>query len=140
MRTIINVANRLPVTVGKTMKKSSGGLVSALEGVSQDTCRIKWLGWPGVGIDGAEERQDVARRLEAEFGYAPVFLSQDEVDAYYDGFSNGSLWPILHYNPHLMAYEEAEWNTYRSVNERFADAHVSERIASAVRQHLVFAV
>ena len=45
MRTIINVANRLPVTVGKTIEKSSGGLVSALEGVSQDTCRIKWLGW-----------------------------------------------------------------------------------------------
>lgn len=122
MRTIINVANRLPITVGKTIEKSSGGLVSALEGVSQDTCRIKWLGWPGVGIDDAEEREDVTHRLEAEFGYVPVFLSQDEVNAYYDGFSNGSLWPILHYNPHLMAYEDTEWNAYQAVNERFAEA------------------
>lgn len=122
MRTILNVANRLPVTIGKTIEKSAGGLVSALEGVSQNTCRIKWLGWPGRGIDSSQEREKVTDQLETEFGYAPVFLSNAEVEAYYDGFSNGSLWPILHYNPHLMAYEEAEWDAYPTVNERFAAA------------------
>lgn len=120
MRTIINVANRLPVTIGDTLQKSSGGLVSALEGVSKERFNLKWLGWPGSAFETAAEQAQVEKRLQDELGYCPVFLSQDEVDAYYDGFSNGSLWPILHYNPHLMEYDGDEWEVYKKVNARFA--------------------
>ncbi len=50
MTNIINVSNRLPVTVGETIKKSSGGLVTALEGVSGKDYALKWIGWPGGEI------------------------------------------------------------------------------------------
>lgn len=120
MKTIINVANRLPVTIGETYKKSSGGLVSALEGVSQDRFRLQWLGWPGTAFDDPVVRGEVDRRLRSEFGCVPVFLSKEEADAYYDGFSNASLWPILHYNPFLMEYENSQWEAYWAVNKRFA--------------------
>ena len=125
MTTIINVANRLPITIGDTYQKSSGGLVSALEGVSQDRYQLQWLGWPGAAFENADERTEVDRRLREEFGCVPVFLTQAEVDAYYDGFSNASLWPILHYNPFLMEYDDPEGEAYRTVNQRFAD-HVLE--------------
>lgn len=121
MRTIINVANRLPVTIGETLRKSSGGLVSALEGVSQERFHLKWLGWPGAPFDTPEACAEVERRLAEELGYTPVFLSTQEVENYYDGFANGSLWPILHYNPQLMEYDGEQWDTYRDVNQRFAD-------------------
>ena len=121
MRTIINVANRLPVTIGDTIRKSSGGLVSALEGVSGDEFELKWLGWPGAVPDSPEEQQQLDQRLLEEFGCCSVFLSAEEVEAYYDGFSNGSLWPILHYNPHLMEYDGVQWDIYKQVNRKFAD-------------------
>ncbi len=53
---------------------------------------------------------------------APVFLSADEVSQYYDGFSNAVLWPLFHYLLDRIPPTSQEWDAYRSVNERFADA------------------
>ena len=122
MQSIINVANRLPVTVGDTLKKSSGGLVSALEGVSGDQFKLHWIGWPGKAFTDPAEQESVRRRLGDELGYVPVFLSDDEIRLYYHGLSNSSLWPILHYNLNFMRYAEEEWEAYEQVNRRFADA------------------
>lgn len=44
MRDFINVSNRLPVTVGQTIERSSGGLVAALEAL-QEGSRFAWVGW-----------------------------------------------------------------------------------------------
>ena len=50
-QTIINVSNRLPVTVTEEkISKSSGGLVAALEGMGESRYTLKWLGWPGADI------------------------------------------------------------------------------------------
>ena len=57
-QTIINVSNRLPVTVGEQIKRSSGGLVAALEGMGEERFDLKWLGWPGGEVP------DPARRAE----------------------------------------------------------------------------
>src|SRR6185436_444733 len=88
MPNIINVSNRLPVTVGEKITKSSGGLVAALEGVTLDDGELKWIGWPGTAISEPSERERVERQLEQEYGFSPVFLSDEEVTAYYEGFSN----------------------------------------------------
>lgn len=121
MNTIINVANRLPVTIGETIRRSSGGLVAALEGVSESGFALKWVGWPGGSFESIEEQNRVESQLTTEFGYVPVFLTEDEITDYYDGFSNGSLWPILHYSPHLMEYDDNQWDVYEEVNRRFSD-------------------
>ena len=52
----------------------------------------------------------------------PVFLSQDEMEKYYQGFGNSTVWPVFHYFPQYARYEKEEWETYRAVNQRFADA------------------
>ena len=92
---IINVSNRLPVRIaGDQLVKSSGGLVSALEGIQGDF-ELQWIGWPGGAADEAEQQSNLTDRLKSEFGYLPVFLSEEEIEAFYHGFSNSSLWPLL---------------------------------------------
>ncbi len=120
--TLINVSNRLPVTVGpKQIRKSAGGLVAALSGLSPNEYNLKWLGWPGADIQEAKRRSEVEQLLEREHGCVAIFLSTEEVAGHYEGFANSSIWPLLHYMPNLMRYDPAWWDAYQTVNERFAD-------------------
>ena len=119
---IINVSNRLPVRIaGGELVKSSGGLVSALEGV-QDDFNLQWIGWPGGAAEDMADKDNIAHRLKNEFGYHPVFLAEDEINDFYHGFSNSSLWPLLHYNPTYFKYQYNWWETYEKINGCFADA------------------
>jgi len=118
-RTIINVSNRLPVSIGDNqITRSSGGLVAALEGMGPGAYALKWLGWPGAEI--ADDRHDdVAQMFEREFRCTPVFLSAAEVEGHYEGFSNSTIWPLLHYLPTMFRYEAPWWDAYRDVNRKF---------------------
>lgn len=125
MPRVVNVSNRLPVNIGQTYTKSSGGLVSALDGVRSEYDLI-WIGWAGREISGADEQAEVRRRLREEFGCVPVFLSRQEADDHYLGFSNASLWPLLHYMQTYAEYEGDWFTAYQTVNERFAEAVLAE--------------
>jgi trehalose 6-phosphate synthase/phosphatase len=120
--TLVNVSNRLPVTVeeGRVIR-SSGGLVAALEGLPEGQYETKWIGWPGAAFPEQGQRQEIARKLTEEHGCVPVFLSQEETTAFYEGFSNSSIWPLLHYLPNYLRYEPAWWQHYQNVNRTFAE-------------------
>ncbi len=118
---VINISNRLPVTVGEKITKSSGGLVAALEGLSADEYELTWIGWPGAAIEDPARQQEVECVLSEEHGCLPVFLSEEEVAGHYEGFSNSSVWPLLHYMPNFMRYDPAWWDHYHTANQRFAD-------------------
>ena len=65
------------------------------------------------------------RKLDAhldELRCVPVYLSGVEVSRYYDGFSNAVLWPLFHYLLDRIPPHSQEWEVYRAVNEKFADA------------------
>lgn len=117
MQQIINVSNRLPIKIGKTIEKSSGGLVSAFEDVCQHY-QMPWMGWPGAEVP-VDEQEVLCTRLE-EYSCYPVFLSKEEEDAYYHRFSNACLWPLLHYFTSYASYSHDDFVVYRQVNERFA--------------------
>ncbi len=120
--TLINVSNRLPVTIeGKEIRKSSGGLVAALGGFSPNEYNLKWLGWPGASIEDEAQRGEMEELLVREHGCIPVFISEEEIAGHYEGFSNASIWPLLHYMPNYMRYDPAWWDHYLKVNQRFAD-------------------
>ena len=119
--TLINVSNRLPVTVGAEITKSSGGLVAALEGLSPQEYDLKWIGWPGGAIADPAHQVEIDQALREEHGCIPIFLGDEEVAGHYEGFSNSSVWPLLHYMPNYMHYDPAWWEHYRNVNQRFAD-------------------
>jgi trehalose 6-phosphate synthase/phosphatase len=120
--TLINVSNRLPVTVeADRITRSSGGLVAALEGLPEDQYKTKWIGWPGAAFPEESRRKEVAQKLEQEHGCVAVFLSQEEATAFYEGFSNSSIWPLLHYLPNYLRYEPGWWEHYQNVNRTFAE-------------------
>jgi trehalose 6-phosphate synthase/phosphatase len=132
MSRLIVVSNRLPFTVENLDEDfrfvaSAGGLVSALgayiEGrrQSEPDFECVWVGWPGATVS---ERSEPALREVAlrDHGALPVFLSADEVHAFYHGFCNNTLWPLFHYFPSYTDYDPKHFDVYVHVNRRFADA------------------
>jgi len=128
MSRVIIVANRLPVSVGTdddgrlTVEASPGGLASGLAGVHA-RAETRWIGWPGT-TDEVDEAE--LERLLAERRLIGVPLSLDEIRRYYDGYANGVIWPLFHYLLERLPLEIEGFDTYEAVNERFADAIVSE--------------
>lgn len=119
-RPLVVVSNRLPIRLEIegdrwTAAPSSGGLVTALRGLGS---RPLWVGWPGADVPAAAEAD--VRALLAVDGLEPVFMSAREEALYYRGFSNTSLWPLFHYFTSRSSYDDAEWDAYVVVNERFA--------------------
>ncbi|GII97671.1 hypothetical protein Slu03_00490 [Sediminihabitans luteus] len=125
------VANRLPVDItldddGKVgWKRSPGGLVTALEPVMQKSDGA-WVGWSG-GPDLEVEPFDAD-----DMYLVPVTLSADEIERYYEGFSNDTLWPLYHDVIAPPAFHRQWWDTYRRVNQRFADAAAAQAAPGAI--------
>jgi trehalose 6-phosphate synthase/phosphatase len=120
---LIIVSNRLPVNVkrmkGKLLfRASSGGLVTSLASVYKKRKSI-WVGWPGAAIQD-KEKAEVKKKLIA-LDCHPVFISEDEIEGYYRGFSNRTIWPLFHYFPQYATYEKSDWKAYVKVNKRFCD-------------------
>jgi len=126
MPRLLLVSNRLPLTFqsgpgGVEVKRSLGGLATGLAGPHQRSNGL-WIGWPGdVSKLTAAERAELETRLSAE-NVVPVYLSRDEVEGFYEGFSNRVLWPLCHYLLDHIPLRAMEWEQYQQVNARFADA------------------
>lgn len=123
---LLIASNRLPVTISKDkdgeyhFKMSSGGLVSALSGAKKQM-NFTWIGWPGVDIP-EDERELVTKRLMDEYSCLPVYLSDELADRHYNGFSNSILWPLFHYHPAEIVFDDLAWDAYRQCNMSFAEA------------------
>jgi len=123
---LIVISNRLPVTITKDasgeyhFKMSSGGLVSALSGFKK-SLNFTWIGWPGFSIP-LKDRALVDQRLKDEYSCQAVYLDDDVADRHYNGFSNSILWPLFHYHPGEMNFDEENWLAYRQANLQFAEA------------------
>lgn len=124
-KTII-VSNRLPVRISNeegvlSFTSSEGGLATGLGSIYQDGNNV-WIGWPGLEINESEQQQEVTDNLRSR-KLVPVFLTQEEISEYYEGFSNEILWPIFHYYASTYTnYQQSNWDFYQSVNQKFCDA------------------
>lgn len=121
---IINVSNRLPVRLshddkGLAYSTSEGGLATGLSALFARYDSL-WIGWPGAVV--ADENKEQVRQDLAQQKLAPVFLTEQEIADYYEGFSNETLWPLFHYFPSLSGFELQFYECYKRVNRRFADA------------------
>jgi len=116
------ISNRLPVSIRRTRKglqviQSPGGLATGLRTL-QTMGDLHFIGWPGLTPDNADEKEKIVSLLK-EQNCHPVFLSSTELEKFYYGFSNKTLWPLFHYFPSYCNYEEAEWLSYKRVNQKF---------------------
>ena len=120
----ILISNRLPITAslknGKLrITRSGGGLATGLD--SLDTNAEKhWIGWAGVHTDEEEPRRKLTARLKKRRLH-PVFLSREQIQDYYEGYSNSTLWPLCHCFFSYVACNEKYWKAYREVNELFCE-------------------
>jgi trehalose 6-phosphate synthase/phosphatase len=127
---VIIVSNRLPVVIRAehdevVLSAAAGGLASGLRPV-HDTGDSVWIGWVG---DMPPHSRAARKRLACELHnrrILAVSLTKAEARAYYDGVCNGVLWPLFHYQIDRIPHTAPEWDVYRAVNERFADAIVRE--------------
>jgi len=122
-KTII-VSNRLPVKLTDnegeiSFTPSEGGLATGLGSIYRETNNI-WIGWPGMEIGDEAVQQKVQQEL-GEQNLKAVFLTQEEINHYYEGFSNEILWPVFHYMPTYARYHQQYWDYYYAVNEKFRD-------------------
>jgi trehalose 6-phosphate synthase len=62
----------------------------------------------------------------AGYQLKPISLSPDEVEEYYYGFSNETLWPLFHDLLGHCRFSRQNWNAYRQVNRKFAHVVASE--------------
>lgn len=114
---LILAANRLPMRWDDEENEwtlSSGGLVSALVPVLQEREGV-WVGWDGT---------DDPKPEPSEFGnisVRPVGLSASEIEDHYDGFCNGTIWPLYHDVIRPPEFHRHWWRPHVAVNQRFAE-------------------
>jgi trehalose 6-phosphate synthase len=118
---LVVVANRMPVdrvvddNGEVSWRRSPGGLVSALEPVMRRN-NGAWIGWPGDTDSEVEPFEDDGLTL------VPVTMSAQEHEEFYEGFSNATLWPLYHDLVAKPSFHREWWESYVTVNQRFADA------------------
>ena len=126
MKRLIVAANRLPISVSKRegqfhFRPSPGGLAVGLSCLPDSLERL-WMGWPGISGEQLrpDERQYLRESLRGQ-NAAPVFLSQRQIDQYYLGFCNKTIWPLFHYFPVRTVFEQQYWKSYQQVNHLFCE-------------------
>ncbi len=128
---LIVVSNRLPFQLLEknnqiTLKESDGGLVSALKSYfdkpdGKDNFASKW--WIGTA-DFPEKRwkkYSSNKTDEPSFQVDPLFVEKKTYNKFYNGFCNATLWPLFHYFPSFVEFDEETFKSYEEVNRIFAD-------------------
>jgi len=150
MRLLV-VSNRLPITVFEkegrlVFKQSVGGLVSGLSayldslkssGFTKSTPKGRsmvdgdepviyrgdhlWVGWPGITAS-ENLKEELKREAFERYRAYPVFLKEEDMERFYHGFCNKTVWPLFHYFLSYVNYSEPFWKKYRAVNAMFCRA------------------
>lgn len=136
MARLLVISNRAPFSIDKVgedivVRQSSGGLVSALKsyfekkgGGTEAFERRMWIG----SVDASPEDWQVVEDMGAiqeDFELVPVFIDKEVYEAYYNGFSNSTLWPLFHYFPSLVEVKKEYWDAYVKANDAFVDKILS---------------
>ena len=113
MSRLIVISNRVSAGGG-----ASGGLAVALSAALRENGGI-WFGWSGERAD--EFTGHINFRIEDGVRCATIDLEDQDIDEYYNGYANRTLWPLFHYRIDLAEYERSFAGGYRRANERFAE-------------------
>jgi trehalose 6-phosphate synthase len=121
---LLIISNRLPTVITQdqdewSVKPGTGGLVTALAPIMRKNQGV-WIGWPGCGDEAPLEK--LLREFKDQQGYqlVPVPLSEEDVERYYRGFSNATIWPLFHDLLGFCRFDLTDWQAYNAVNQKFA--------------------
>jgi trehalose 6-phosphate synthase/phosphatase len=123
-KTII-VSNRLPLQLSiesgsVSSEPSVGGLATGLKSVHRDSNGL-WIGWTGLTQEETpHELENEIDKAVSDQQCAAVELTQEDMDGYYYGFSNRTVWPLFHYFMEYAEFDSHNWEIYKKVNAKFA--------------------
>ena len=114
MSRLIAISNRVTIA----SDGSQGGLAVALTSALRESGGL-WFGWSGEQTE--EFTGQITFRRDGGVTTATVDLEEQDVEEYYNGYANRTLWPLFHYRIDLAEYERDFAGGYQRTNERFAD-------------------
>jgi trehalose 6-phosphate synthase len=114
-RTVI-ISNRVPSPTEKAA--TAGGLAVALADAA--TPGSIWFGWSGSRAEETSTTADIS--VSDGVTYATIDIAERDYQKFYNGFSNGALWPLFHFRTGLLRFNRPEYEAYRAVNRAFATA------------------
>jgi trehalose 6-phosphate synthase len=119
MSRLVVVSNRVAVPTARGAQGAQGGLAGALLAALREAGGL-WFGWSGEEA----ETPSVEPHIQEYDGVtmATIDLAQQDIDEYYNGYANSTLWPLFHYRLDLTQYERDTAMGYERVNELFADS------------------
>ncbi|KPK64793.1 trehalose-6-phosphate synthase [candidate division WOR_3 bacterium SM23_42] len=125
MKRILVISNRLPVTVTKRennirFNPSAGGLATGLSSLAKTYHNI-WIGWPGIAVERIRDEKNRIKRKLMQDNCHPVYLKQYDLENYYYGFCNRTIWPLFHYFTQYSLYNRRNWDSYVKVNQIFCN-------------------
>ncbi len=118
MARLVVISNRVAVPKARGVQGAQGGLAGALNSALKDNGGI-WFGWSGQETGHFTGAINV-HRSDDGVTTATIDLEEQDVEEYYNGYANSTLWPLLHYRIDLTRYEAEFGRGYERVNERFA--------------------
>ena len=117
MSRLIIISNRVSVPKARSADPAQGGLAVALAAALRETRGI-WFGWSGSSTEHFTGSIEMHR--EEGVTTATVDLEDQDVDEYYNGYANRTLWPLFHYRIDLAEFDRNFGAGYERVNDRFA--------------------
>ncbi|MFO1303623.1 MAG: trehalose-6-phosphate synthase [Burkholderiales bacterium] len=133
---VIIVSNREPYIHVKTpdgirVQHPASGLVTALEPVMR-ACSGTWIAHGSGSADRETVDRDDRVAVPPDhpaYRIRRLWLTEQEVAGYYEGFANEGLWPLCHIAHVRPIFRASDWEQYRAVNAKFADAVVQEAVS-----------
>jgi trehalose 6-phosphate synthase len=118
MTRLIVISNRVSTPKPRSGYGAQGGLAVALGAALKESHGI-WFGWSGEKTEAFSGQLNIRR--EDGITTATIDLEEQDVDEYYNGYANKTLWPLFHYRIDLAEYDRSFGSGYERVNERFAE-------------------
>ena len=132
-RPIFVVSNREPYVHERARNEikyhvPAGGAVTALESV-MEACEGMWIAYGSGNADKETSDADGKIRVppdEPHYTLKRIWLTDEDVAGYYNGFSNEALWPLCHMAHVRPLFRKEDWTAYRRVNGAFAKSILAE--------------
>lgn len=119
MNRLIVVSNRVSAPKARASEATQGGLASALSSALRKSGGM-WFGWSG-GVTQEAFSGEIAVQRNEGVTFATIQLEEQDVEEYYDGYANRTLWPLFHYRVDLAEFDRHFGEGYERVNLRFAE-------------------
>ncbi|GAA5056918.1 trehalose-6-phosphate synthase [Erythrobacter westpacificensis] len=120
MPRLVVISNRVAVPKARGVAGAQGGLAGALNSALKTNGGI-WFGWSGQETEEFTGSINYVRSAEG-VTTATIDLEHQDIEEYYNGYANSTLWPLFHYRIDLTQYEREFGKGYERVNERFAES------------------